>query len=103
MPLLSEKNSTHTLYSGNEAFWKPVESRWSSNLMGMEAAKDFYESVMRPIEYTIIALIPAFFIVLVFFGWNLRKQFAWDNYRNFSADMRYIYNYCPHIYSSLYE
>ncbi|KAG0793025.1 hypothetical protein G6F62_000730 [Rhizopus arrhizus] len=73
---------------GNEAFWKPVESRWSSNLMGMEAAKDFYESVMRPIEYTIIALIPAFFIVLVFFGWNLRKQFAWDNYRNFSADMR---------------
>ncbi|KAG1139710.1 hypothetical protein G6F37_012556 [Rhizopus arrhizus] len=73
---------------GNEAYWKPVESRWSSNLMGMEDAKDFYASVMRPIEYTIIGLIPAFFIALVFLGWNLRKQFAWDNYRNFSADIR---------------
>ncbi|KAI9256932.1 hypothetical protein BY458DRAFT_578586 [Sporodiniella umbellata] len=73
---------------GDEKFWKPVESRWSNNLYGMEEAKDFYESVMRPIEYVIIGLIPAFFIVLVYFGWRLRKQFAWDNYRNFSADMK---------------
>ncbi|KAL4212127.1 hypothetical protein AB4K20DRAFT_1890608 [Rhizopus microsporus] len=74
--------------NGDVKYWKPVESRWSSGLQGMESAKDYYESIMRPIEYTIIALIPAFFIVLVFFGWRLRKQFAWDNYRNFSADMR---------------
>ncbi|KAK4511747.1 RRM domain-containing protein [Mucor velutinosus] len=73
---------------GNEDFWKPVNGRWQANLFGMDAAKDFYRSIMRPIEYTIIGMIPFFFVVLAFFGWKLRKQFAWDNYRNFSADMR---------------
>ncbi|CAO3658651.1 unnamed protein product [Rhizopus stolonifer] len=73
---------------GNTDYWKPVDPRWSSDISGMNTAKHFYQSVMSPIEYTIIALIPAFFIVLVFFGWRLRKQFAWDNYQNFSADMK---------------
>ncbi|KAI7890605.1 uncharacterized protein EV154DRAFT_421806 [Mucor mucedo] len=73
---------------GEETFWVPVEHRWTDDLMGMNTAKSFYGNIMRPVEYTIIAMIPVFFVMLAFFGWRLRKQFAWDNYRNFSADMR---------------
>jgi hypothetical protein len=75
-------------YSGNADFWHPEESRWANTVAGMDQAKAYYRSLMGPIEYTIIGLIPACFLVLTFFGWRLRKQFAWDNYRNFSADMR---------------
>ncbi|KAI8971119.1 hypothetical protein BDB01DRAFT_812406 [Pilobolus umbonatus] len=69
--------------------WSPLPgSPWAGTKEGLESAGRHFRGMMHPIEYTIIGLIPAFFLILTFFGWKLRKQFAWDNYRNFSADMR---------------
>ncbi|OAD78910.1 hypothetical protein PHYBLDRAFT_157676 [Phycomyces blakesleeanus NRRL 1555(-)] len=73
---------------GSSEAWSPIGSEWEKSENGQEAAIGYFEKKMRPIEYSIIGLIPAFFFALAFFAWKIRKQFAWDNYRNFSADMR---------------
>ncbi|CAG8503248.1 6355_t:CDS:2 [Dentiscutata heterogama] len=52
------------------------------------APKIYYEARMRPIEHTIIALISAFSIYLAVMSYLLTKEFGWENYRTYSADIR---------------
>jgi len=43
---------------------------------------------MRPFEYAILALIPLSFVILSYLSYNLSKNFTWENYRSYSADIQ---------------
>ncbi|KAI7862719.1 hypothetical protein BDF14DRAFT_1735477 [Spinellus fusiger] len=73
---------------GSNQIWAPTSPQFIGIPNGQKVAIAYFEQRIRPFEFTIIGLIPVFFVVLSFLGWRLRKTFAWDNYRDFSADVK---------------
>ncbi|CAG8621840.1 20111_t:CDS:2, partial [Racocetra persica] len=52
------------------------------------APKTYYEPKMRPLEDTIIGIISVFSVYLAFMSYLLSKEFGWENYKTYSADIR---------------
>ncbi|CAG8577463.1 21042_t:CDS:2, partial [Gigaspora rosea] len=71
-----------------KAPYNPKDPRFPKGDANRETPKDYYEPRMRPIEHTIIGLISAFSIYLAFMSYLLTKEFGWENYRTYSADVR---------------
>ncbi|CAG8638760.1 10156_t:CDS:2, partial [Cetraspora pellucida] len=67
------------------AKYKPDTSLFSIN--DPEAPKIYYQARMRPLEHTIIGLISGFSVYLAFMSYLLSKEFGWENYKTYSADL----------------
>lgn len=53
-----------------------------------EDAKDYFVKKMRPIEYIIASLVLAFSIYLGLLSYKLTKEFGWENYKTYTADLK---------------
>jgi hypothetical protein len=53
-----------------------------------EFTKIFFINRMRPLEYVIIGIVSAFSIYLAALSFKLTKEFGWDVYRSYSADVK---------------
>ncbi|CAG8451562.1 6651_t:CDS:2 [Acaulospora morrowiae] len=52
-----------------------------------EYTMNYYESRMRPLEYVIIGMVSGFSLFLGLLSINLTREFGWENYKTYSADM----------------
>lgn len=52
-----------------------------------DMAKYHFTSRMRPLEYTIIGLVAAFSLYLCVIAYKLVKEFGWEIYKTYSADV----------------
>ncbi|CAG8811644.1 835_t:CDS:1, partial [Racocetra persica] len=79
--ILEDKGTDNATYvPTNPIFPKGDEHR--------NAPKEYYEAIMQPIEHTIIGLISAFSVYMVFMSFSLYKEFGWENYKTYSADIQ---------------
>jgi hypothetical protein len=53
-----------------------------------DAAKDYFVKRMRPIEYIIASLVLTFSIYLGLLSYKLTKEFGWENYKTYTADLQ---------------
>ncbi|RIB05619.1 hypothetical protein C2G38_2047456 [Gigaspora rosea] len=53
-----------------------------------DAPKIYYEGKMRPIEHSIIGLMAGFSVYLAIISYLLSKEFGWENYKTYSADIK---------------
>ncbi|CAG8603726.1 8278_t:CDS:2 [Funneliformis mosseae] len=51
-------------------------------------AKRYFKSRMRPLEYVIIGIVGLFSLYLAGLVYKLSKQFGWENYKTYSADVQ---------------
>ncbi|KAF0560072.1 conserved fungal protein [Gigaspora margarita] len=72
----------------NKASYNPKDPMFQKGDAYRNTPKDYFEPRMRPIEHTIIGLISVFSIYLAFMSYLLTKEFGWENYRTYSADVR---------------
>ncbi|CAI2182679.1 10653_t:CDS:2 [Funneliformis geosporum] len=50
-------------------------------------AKKYFQTRMRPLEFLIIVIVALFSLYLAGLVFKLSKQFGWENYRTYSADV----------------
>ncbi|GBB85985.1 hypothetical protein RclHR1_12410005 [Rhizophagus clarus] len=53
-----------------------------------EDAKYYFVNKMRPIEYIIASIVLVFSIYLSLLSYKLTKEFGWENYKTYSADLK---------------
>src|SRR6266498_691923 len=53
----------------------------------VKSTKEYFQGRMRPLEYVIIGIVTGFSLYLVALVHKLMKQFGWENYKTYSADV----------------
>ncbi|CAG8556882.1 10791_t:CDS:2, partial [Cetraspora pellucida] len=77
--ILEDRGTENATYAPNN----PIFSVYDRN-----APKIYYQDRMRPVEHTIIGLISGFSVYLAIMSYLLSKEFGWENYKTYSADIR---------------
>ncbi|KAF0442437.1 conserved fungal protein [Gigaspora margarita] len=77
--ILEDEGTQNATYAPDTSLF-PINDR--------DAPKRYYEARMRPIEHTIIGLISGFSVYLAFMSYKLSKEFGWENYKTYSADIK---------------